>query len=285
MDTTTTSFARDNTTPRARRAQGSAPPKRVGPTLPKTWKRGSTVGVRPAYLALGSLTSLVPAGRVLRAASWTRTDQGHVQAYARGDIQVLLHDDAEGLYQYEALTARGLDWRVTFSSQTPDEVLAAVAGSLVEVAVMAEDGAPDRADLDEAVNSLAEAGWEGAESRGGGVTRITAPDRLAEILCHRSKRAWLITAGVDGEGWEAELVGDCPDLLIEAVVGSLATESPARRRTADLPTALRRYLDIGPDPYRPDGTRRTSLAVRAASPTVPVVTPAHGVPAPARRSR
>ncbi|WP_395297290.1 DUF317 domain-containing protein [Kitasatospora hibisci] len=285
MDSTTSSAA-SNYTRRPRRPAGSEPRKRVAPPLPKaTWNRGNAVGVRPAYLALGTYTSLARARRVLQEASWTRTGRDQAQAFTRGDIEVLLHDDTDQPYQREALTAHGPGWRAVFSAQSPDEVLASAAEALAEVAMVAEDGAPDRADLDQALFCLAEAGWEGADTRGGSIARITSPDRLAEILCHPGKRAWLITAGVDGEGWEAELVGDCPDLLVEAVVGCLATESPARRRTADLPTALRRYLDIGPDPYRADVARRTSPAARAAGPAALVITPALGASASVRRSR
>ncbi|MFJ7278282.1 DUF317 domain-containing protein [Kitasatospora sp. NPDC098663] len=243
------------------------------------------VGVRPAYLALGSYTSVVRARRVLQEASWTRTAQGNGQVFARGDVRILLNDSSDHTYQREAFTAHGPGWRATFSSLTPDEVLASAAEALVETAATRQAGPAEHDDLDGALYCLSEAGWDGANSRGGDITRITSPDHLAEILHPAGRQAWLITAGVDGEGWEAELVGDCPKLLIENVIGCLAAESPVRRSTADLPSVLRRYLDIGPDPYRSDAACRTSPAARVAGPAALVITPAHSATAPTRRAR
>ncbi|KQV20924.1 MULTISPECIES: DUF317 domain-containing protein [unclassified Kitasatospora] len=285
MDSTTSP---DRSAParRPRRPAESEPRKRVTAPLPgSTWYHAKPVGVRPAYLALGTYTSLVRARRVLQAASWTRTDQGKTAAFTSGDLRVLLHESTDRSYQREVLTAHGPSWRAVFSAQTPDEVLASAAEALVEVSSASQDGTPDPADRDNALYCLAEAGWEGADAPGDGIARVTSPDRLAEVLCHPGGRAWLITVGMDGEGWEAELVGDCPEQLVEAVVGSLAAESPVRRFSADLPNALRRFLDVGPDPDRTDTARGLSPAARVAGAAAPVVTHVPAVPAPARRSR
>ncbi|MGW3183260.1 DUF317 domain-containing protein [Kitasatospora sp. NPDC001119] len=282
MDSTTTPSA-----PRARRtaASGPKPKPRVRPVLPDPSRSSRIVGVRPAYLALGSLTSVARARRVLQEASWADAarDQGHV--FSRGGVEVVLHDPADKRYQREALTAQGPGWHATFSSQTPDEVLASAAEALVEAAMVSEEGAPDRSDLDDALSCLSDAGWEDADALGRGVTRVTSPDHLAEVLCPPDQEAWLVTVGLDGEGWEAELVGDCPEALVESVIGCLAAESPARRRSADLPNALHRYLEIGPDPYRSDAARQTSPSARAAGPAATVVTPAQSATAALRRSR
>ncbi|MFJ9446735.1 DUF317 domain-containing protein [Kitasatospora sp. NPDC101235] len=284
MDSTTAPSPR---APRARRTAASDPkPKpRVRPVLPDPSRSSRTVGVRPAYLALGSYTSVVRARRVLQEASWTPAARDQGQAFSRGGVEVLLHDPADKRYQREALTVQGPGWHATFSAQTPDEVLACAAEALVEAAMVGEDRAPDRSDLGEALRCLSEAGWDDADTLGRGTTRITSPDNLAEILCPPDQQAWLVTVGVDGEGWEAELVGDCPEALAESVVGCLAAESPARRRSADLPNALHRYLEIGPDPYRSDAARQTSPAARAAGPASSVVTPAQSSTAAPRRSR
>ncbi|MER7701616.1 DUF317 domain-containing protein [Kitasatospora sp. NPDC097605] len=284
MDSTTSS-APPARAPRARRPHGLAPKPRVAPSLPNAPWATRIVGVRPPYLALGSYSSVVRARRVLQEAQWAGSAQGFDQAFSHGGIQVLLHDPADQAYQREALIAHGPGWHATFSAQTPDEVLASAAEALVEAAAAGTDGASDRCDLDEALYCLSEAGWDGADTRDGAIVRITSPDHLAEILCPPDQQAWLVTAGMDGEGWEAELVGDCPDALVESVIGCLAAESPARRRTSDLPTALRRYLEIGPDPYRSDAARETSPAARAAAPAALVITPAQSPAAAARRSR
>ncbi|MFF2747826.1 DUF317 domain-containing protein [Kitasatospora sp. NPDC058048] len=282
MDSTTTSSP---SAPRARRTAASKPKPRVAPVLPDLSRSSRIVGVRPAYLALGSLTSVVRARRVLQEASWAPAvrDQGHV--FSRGGVEVVLHDPTDKRYQQEALTAQGPDWHATFSAQTPDEVLACAAEALVEAAMVSEEGAPDRSDLDEALSCLSDAGWDAAVSLGRGITRVTSPDHLAEVLCPPDQQAWLVTVGMDGEGWEAELVGDCPEVLVESVISCLAAESPARRRSADLPNALHRYLEIGPDPYRSDAARQTSPAARAADPAALVVTPAQSATTATRRSR
>ncbi|GAB7185663.1 hypothetical protein ATKI12_5494 [Kitasatospora sp. Ki12] len=284
MDSTTNSTPSARA-PRVRRPPGLAPKPRVAPSIPLASWNTRIVGVRPPYLALGSYTSVVRARRVLQEAAWARTAQGSDQSFSHGDVQVLLHDLADQTYQREALTAQGPGWRATFSVQTPDEVLASAAEALVEVAGVGEGQTADRSDLDGALYCLSEAGWDGADTRGAAITRITSPDHLAEILHPPDQQAWLFTAGLDGEGWEAELVGDCPELLIESVIGCLAAESPARRRTADLPTALRRYLEIGPDPYRSDAARQTSPSALAAGPAALVITPAQPPATSPRRMR
>ncbi|MER6398524.1 hypothetical protein ABT263_21090 [Kitasatospora sp. NPDC001603] len=246
------------------------------------WQRGPLVGVRPAYLALATSTPTASARRVLRDARWDPLPGDGVVGFTRGGIRIVLATTA-AFQQHDVLHAEGPNWKAVLSGGAPDEITAAVAEALVEAAQVAVDGAPDRADISSAIDDLAEARWSGTDSwHGTDIVRMVSPDRLAEVLCTPRAGAWLVTVGMDGEGWEAAMAGDCPDILVEAVVGFLASESPVRRHIGDLSAGMRRHLDIGPDPDR--AARSLSPAARAASPCAPVVAPATAQPT-VRRSR
>ncbi|MEV0188437.1 hypothetical protein AB0I39_07880 [Kitasatospora purpeofusca] len=265
---------------RAATAKGVPPGTR--PYVRPDWQRGHLVGVRPAYLALATSTPTASALRVLRDAQWDPLSGNGAAGFTRGGTRIVLAT-TEAFQQQDVLHAEGPNWRVVLSAGAPDEITAAVAEALVEAAQVAVDGAPDRADISSAVDDLAEARWSGTDAwRGTDIVRMVSPDRLAEVLCMPRASAWLVTVGMDGEGWEAAMAGECPDILVEAVVGFLASESPVRRHVGDLSAGMRRHLDIGPDPDR--AARSASPAARAAGPCAPVVAPATAPPT-VRRSR
>ncbi|MGW2542735.1 DUF317 domain-containing protein [Kitasatospora sp. NPDC001574] len=273
----------DNAT-RTRRAASakSTPVLDNGYLFRPDWQRGHAVGVRPAYLALSTSTPTASARRVLRDARWDQFPGDGGVAFSRGGIQIVLAT-TEAFHQQDVLHAEGPDWRLVLSAGAPDEITAAVAEALVEAAQVAVDGAPDHADIGSAIDDLAEAHWSGTDSwHGSGTVRMVSPDRLAEVLCVPYADAWLVTVGMDGEGWEATMAGGCPDVLVEAVVGFLASESPVRRRIGDLPAGIRRHLEIGPDPDQ--AARGSSPASRACGPSAAVLAPAAALPT-TRRTR
>ncbi|MFD0259047.1 DUF317 domain-containing protein [Kitasatospora indigofera] len=239
------------------------------------------VTVRPAYLALGSTTSTARAARILRDAKWRSAPSDSGTALGHGRTQVVI-GSADRAGHDDALAISGPGWQGRFSGRTPDEILADVTAALAEHG----DGEVDPVDARAALACLAEAGWEGS-----GPQRFTAPGALAEVAFGPDEdtglHTWRVSAGSGDYYWEATLDGSCPDLIVESVIGSLASSSPAVRRLGEVSGGFAGYLDIAPAGTRSQAATATgSPAARTAWPGAAIRTPPvpSGEPRP-RRAR
>jgi Domain of unknown function (DUF317) len=251
--------------------------------------------VTPRYLAGATFTSDL-ALRPLLEVGWPRHRDGEGNLHLSSPDQRVrigyLGETSDTAWKIAAFSDsyRDLHWLATFTSSTPDEIVAGFLGAVAEGYYDHRDALfCGPGEVDHAYAPLMEARWGRLVNER--AIEFAAPDGWAALRYQRRlpERAqwpdrWIAWGGPDGwsSRWHATATPHTPTHLIAATATAMANPAPVVRTAEQIPHNSRHLVQTTPLPPPRTGARTEAARARTTtSAPAPVTGPAPSTPPPA----